>query len=236
MGIYLIMMGAQGAGKGVQAAVLAQQYGIPQVSTGDLFRAMRHRTDPLAEEIKAILASGKLVSDDVTCRVVEDRLAQADAANGAILDGFPRTVSQAEWFKDYLAARGESVTAVLSLEIDLYTAFKRAFGRVTDASGESYNVYFNADQIEDWAFEDHPEKAYPPRLVVTLKNGQSVVRRPDDASAHAILVRIDTYIEQTTPLLDYYSRNGLLSSIEADQPIEAVTAQLQTAITRRQMG
>lgn len=231
MGLYIILMGVQGAGKGEQAKFIQQTYGIPQVSTGDLFRAMKTRQDDLARRVQHIMNAGKLVDDDTTNAVVKDRLEQPDADGGVILDGYPRSPGQADWLESYLATRGERLTTVLLLELDLYTAFKRAFGRVSSSqSGKSYNIYYNSDGI-DWKFEDHPEATYPPRLVATVTaTGESLVRRADDANAHAILKRIDTYVQTTQPLIDYYRQKGLLKTVNADQPIEAVSRDLRAVI------
>ena len=234
MGLYIIMMGVQGAGKGIQAGVISQEYGIPQVSTGDLFRAMKTREDDLAREVQEIMKTGGLVPDDVTCRMVEDRLSQEDAKNGVILDGFPRNNAQVEWLNEHLAAKGEKVTAVLLLELDLYTAFKRAFGRIKDAeTGDSPNIYSNTDGIAEWKFEDHPDKAYPPRLVATLESNNPIVRRPDDANAHSVIVRIDTYMAETMPLVETYDKQGLVVRIDANQSIKAVTKDVLAAIEER---
>lgn len=234
MALYLIMMGVQGAGKGVQAGVIQREYGIPQISTGDLFRAMFSREDALAQRVKAILAAGDLVPDDITCQMVEERLAQPDAANGVILDGFPRNAEQAEWLREHLAGKGAAVTAVVLLELDLYTAFKRAFGRVTDkVTNESYNVFYNADGIASWEVVEHPEGAFPPRLEVTLASGNPAKRRSDDADALAVIKRIDTYLDNTMPLVDHYDGQGLVVKINANQPIDAVTADIQAAIEAR---
>lgn len=232
MSLYVLLMGVQGSGKGTQAAFIRDTYKIPHVSTGDLFRAMRTREDDLARKIQQIMAEGRLVSDDDTNAVLQDRLEQPDAQNGVIFDGYPRNPAQAAWLDDYLKGRGAKLNAVLSMQLDLYTAFKRAFGRVTDASGEAHNIYFNADEI-NWKFEDHPENHYPPRLVATLKSsGEALKRRPDDASAHAVLKRIDTYVAETQPVLDHYGKAGILNTIEADQSIDAVWAQIQAIIER----
>lgn len=234
MALYIIMMGVQGAGKGMQAGIIQNDYGIPQVSTGDLFRAMFQREDELAQRVKSILAAGDLVPDDITCQMVEERLAQPDAANGAILDGFPRNANQAEWLKDHLASKGETVTAVLLLDLDLYTAFKRAFGRVTDKeTGDSYNIFFNTDGIASWEMVEHPDEAFPPRLEVTLENGNPVKRRADDADAVAVLNRIDTYMDNTMPLIEHYDGQGLVVKIDANQSIEAVTRDIKAAIEAR---
>jgi adenylate kinase len=232
MALILILMGVQGAGKGEQAKFIQSAYGgIPHVSTGDLFRAMKTRTDPLAQRIQTILAEGRLVDDDTTNEVVRERLSQPDAANGVILDGYPRTPAQAAWLESFLAERGDSISAVLLLELDLYIAFKRAFGRVSDSlTGKSYNIYYNADGIT-WSFIDDPDKRFPPRLHATLDaDGHELTRRADDGNAHAVLKRIDTYVEQTAPLVAYFEGRGLLRRINADQSIEAVSASIRAAI------
>jgi adenylate kinase len=231
MGLTIILMGVQGAGKGEQARFIQRTYGIPQVSTGDLFRAMRARTDALALRVQGILAEGRLVDDATTNEIVRERLEQPDAANGVILDGYPRTPAQAEWLESYLAGKGEKIAAVLLLELDLYTAFKRAFGRVSSASTDkTWNIYYNADGI-DWHFEAHPDESYPPRLRAVVRDtGEALKRRNDDASAHAILKRIDTYTATTQPLIDFYRGKGLLRVIDADQPIEQVSNAIRSAI------
>jgi adenylate kinase len=232
MALYILLIGAQGAGKGVQAKYIQETYdGIPHVSTGDLFRAMKTREDDLARRVQQIMNEGRLVDDETTCEIVRDRLQQPDAAGGVIFDGFPRNLVQANWLHNYLASQGEALTAVMLLDLDLYTAFKRAFGRVSSAAtGESFNIYYHDDSIV-WHFEDHPESTYPPRLVATHKiTGEHLTRRADDANAHAILKRIDTYLETTQPLIDYYRDKGLLHTVDADQSIEAVSAAIKAEI------
>ncbi len=231
MGLYLILLGVQGAGKGVQAAWIQQHYGIPHVSTGDLFRAMRTREDELAQRIQAIMASGQLISDEITNEVVRDRLSQPDAAGGAILDGFPRNEVQAAWLDDYLATRGEAVNAVLLMEIDLYVAFKRAYGRISTEDGARiYNLYYQNENI-DWQLEEHPERAWPPRVAGSeCDTGMPLVRRPDDASADVVIRRIDTYMETSMPLVNWYRERELLRSINAEQSIEDVNAAIQAVI------
>ena len=227
MSLYVILMGVQGAGKGLQARLLQEHYGIPQVSTGDLFRAMRARRDPLALKVQDIMASGRLVDDDTTNAIVEDRLAQADASNGVILDGYPRNQVQARFLEAHLAAKGAKVQAALLLELDLYTAFKRAFGRVTAENGESYNYYFNADGV-DFRWVNYAEHEFPPRLQASLADGDvPLKRRPDDASADAIIKRIDTFLETTQPLISYFEEKGIMRKVNADQPIAAVWAEIR---------
>ena len=230
MSLYVILMGVQGAGKGLQARLIEENYGIPQVSTGDLFRAMRTRSDALALKVQDIMASGKLVDDDTTNAIVEDRLARDDAKHGVILDGYPRNQIQAQFLETHLAAKGAKVDAALLLELDLYTAFKRAFGRVTAANGASYNYYFNAGGV-DFRWVNYAEHLFPPRLQASLAvDGSPLKRRPDDASADAIIKRIDTFLETTQPLISYYENIGIMQRVNADQTIEAVWAQIRSLL------
>ena len=230
MSLYVILMGVQGAGKGLQAKLIEERYGIPQVSTGDLFRAMRARTDELARKVQDIMASGQLVDDDTTNAIVADRLAQADARHGVILDGYPRNRIQAAFLESHLRARGARVNAVLLLELDLYVAFKRAFGRVSADDGTSYNYYTNADEV-DFRWVAAADGAFPPRLDASLRGGGAVLRRrPDDASADAIIKRIDTFLETTQPLISYFESKGNVRKINADQSIEAVWADIKRAL------
>ena len=222
MSLYVILMGVQGAGKGLQAKLIEDHFGIPQVSTGDLFRAMRTRTDELARKVQDIMVSGQLVDDDTTNAIVADRLAQADARDGVILDGYPRNQVQAAFLESHLADKGAQVNAVLLLELDLYTAFKRAFGRVTAADGCSFNYYFNAAGV-DFSWQHDDADRFPPRLVATLSGSDTQLkRRPDDASAEAIIQRIDTFLETTQPLIRYFESSGNVLKINADQSIDAV--------------
>jgi adenylate kinase len=228
MGLYVLLMGVQGAGKGEQAKFISTRYNIPHISTGDLFRAMRTRTDDLAQEIQNILASGKLVSDELTNRVVEERLAQPDAQNGVLLDGYPRTTGQADFLADLLQKKGEKINVAILFELDLYTAFKRAFGRVQTADKtQTFNIFYMNDAI-DYTAEKHPEKAFPPRIIATLKaSGETLTRREDDADALSVLKRIDTYIAETAPLISYYEQKGSLKRLDANQPIEIVSQHIQ---------
>lgn len=235
MGLFVLLMGVQGAGKGEQARFIRDTYHIPQVSTGDLFRAMRTREDAFAKQVQAIMASGRLIDDETTNQVVDERLSQPDAQNGVILDGYPRTPAQANWLDNYLQQRGEKLAAVILLELDLFTAFKRAFGRVTDSDGKSYNYYYNNAGV-DFSFVDDANNQHPARLQATHQaSGEQLVRRMDDANAHAVIKRIDTYLEQTQPLLDYYAAKGMLSRLNADQPIATVSAAIKGILDTAQI-
>jgi adenylate kinase len=232
MSLYILMMGVQGAGKGTQAGFIQEKYGIPQISTGDLFRAMKTREDDFAKQIQAIMASGQLVSDEITSQVLQERLELPDAANGAIFDGYPRTPAQADWLENYLNQRGAKLNAAFLLELDLYTAFKRAFGRVesSEKPGVFHNIYYNDGNVE-YSFDEHPEKAFPPQVNAKHKiTGEALKRRPDDANAASVVKRIDTFLETTLPLIEYYEKKNLLIRINADQPVEAVWQELQQAL------
>ena len=232
MGLYIILMGVQGAGKGVQARFLQDEYEIPHVSTGDVFRAMKTRDDALARRVQKIMSAGQLVDDETTNEVVADRLSQDDAQNGVILDGYPRNQVQAEFLNKYLADNGESVTAVLLLDLDLYVAFKRAFGRVKSETGQTYNIYYMNDDL-NVTFDEHPDQAYPPRIIaIHTDTGEVLKRRPDDANAAAVVKRIDTYLESTQPLIEFYRDAEMLHEVDADQRIEAVSADIQALIDR----
>lgn len=234
MGLYLILMGVQGAGKGVQAQFIKEAFKIPHVSTGDLFRAMKTREDELAKKVQAIMDAGNLVDDDTTNEIVADRLAQPDAANGVILDGYPRNTAQADFLSKHLAEKGEGVTAVLLLKLDLYVAFKRAFGRVKAGDGTTYNIYTQNEGL-DVKFVDDPDGEFPAKVEATLtETGEVLQRRSDDANAAAVIKRIDTYLDETMPLLDYYLDKGVVIEIDADQSIEAVSADIRRAIEAAQ--
>ncbi len=230
MSLYIILMGVQGAGKGVQAKFIEETFGIPQVSTGDLFRAMKTRTDELAVRVQKLMASGQLIDDDTTNAIVVDRLSQADAQNGVILDGYPRNQAQAEFLEKHLAEKGAKINAVLLLDLDLYTAFKRAFGRVSDPDGPSYNYYFKKDGA-DFRWVQYPDNIFPPRLDAFIEGTDKLLkRRADDADAAAVVRRIDTFVRETQLLVDYFSGQGVVKTVNANQSIENVTADIKAVI------
>ena len=231
MSLYLIIMGVQGAGKGTQAAFISKEYNIPRISTGDLFRAMKTREDELAKRVQEIMNSGQLVSDEVTNEVLRDRLEQPDAANGVILDGYPRNIAQAEWLEKYLESRGAKLNAVLLLNLDLYNAFKRAYGRVqSQDKTQTYNIYFHDDVNYDFVVDK--SGTFAPGVNATLKStGEDLIRRADD-EAGSVVKRIDTYVETTKPLVDYYREHGLLTEIDALQSIAEVSAEITTHLNK----
>jgi adenylate kinase len=191
---------------------------------------MKSRTDPLAVRVQETMKAGRLVDDDTTNEILVERLSKPDAQNGVIFDGYPRNAAQADYLEKYLAQKGEKLSAVLLLELDLFTAFKRAFGRVKSKSGDVYNIYSTTDGL-DVQFEEDGNKQYPPRIVATLKStGEELERRPDDANAASVIKRIDTYLDSTQPLIDYYRTKGLLHPIHADRSIEEVSAEIKQVL------
>ena len=181
----LILLGAPGAGKGTQAAFICQQYGIPQISTGDMLRAAVKAGTPLGIKAKAVMDSGALVSDDIIIGLVKERIEQADCANGFLFDGFPRTIVQADAMKD----AGVKIDYVLEIDVPFDAIIERMSGRRSHpASGRTYHVTFNPPKVEDKDDE----------------TGEPLVQREDDKE-ETVKKRLDVYSAQTKPLVQYYS-------------------------------
>ena len=182
----LILLGAPGAGKGTQAAFICQQYGIPQISTGDMLRAAVKAGTPLGLQAKSVMESGGLVSDDLIINLVKERIAQHDCANGFLFDGFPRTIPQAEAMK----AAGVKLDYVLEIDVPFDAIIERMSGRRSHpASGRTYHVKFNPPKAEG----------------VDDVTGEPLVQRDDDKE-DTVKKRLDVYTQQTRPLVDYYSQ------------------------------
>jgi len=193
----LILLGAPGAGKGTQAAVLCRRFGIPQISTGDMLRAAVKAGTPLGVAAKKVMDSGGLVSDDIIIGLVKDRLAQPDCASGYLFDGFPRTIPQADAMKE--AAVG--IDYVLKIDVPDADIIERISGRrVHAASGRTYHLRFNPPRV-------------PGRDDVT---GDDLVQRDDDQEA-TVRKRLDVYHAQTRQLIDYYSQWAASSQPDAPQ-------------------
>ena len=180
----LILLGAPGAGKGTQAAFICRQYGIPQISTGDMLRAAVKAGTPLGQQAKAVMEAGQLVSDDLIINLVKERIARPDCAAGFLFDGFPRTIAQAEALKQ----AGVKLDYVLEIDVPFEAIVERMSGRRSHpASGRTYHVKFN------------PPKE-PGKDDVT---GEPLVQRDDDRE-ETVKKRLDVYSQQTRPLVDYY--------------------------------
>jgi len=206
----LIFLGAPGAGKGTQAREVAKHFGIPQISTGDMLRDAVKRQTPLGLAAKAKMEAGGLVPDEVVCGIVEERANQPDGRNGFILDGFPRTVSQAEFVDRMLAAKGHGHPQVLDIEVDEDVLLKRLTGRLTcSVCGEIYNVYFNPPKVEG----------------ICDKDGGKLMHRADDNEA-TIRQRLEAYHQQTRPLIEYYQAQNALLPVDGNKEPEVITRKL----------
>jgi adenylate kinase len=201
----LIFLGPPGAGKGTMASRLSGEKGIPHISTGDIFRENINNETELGKKVKAILDSGELVPDELTVELVRDRLAQDDAAAGFILDGFPRTIPQAEALEGFA-----TIDKVIRFVLGDEEIIKRLSGRrVHKPSGRTYHIMFN------------PPKA-PGKDDVT---GEDLMQRPDDRE-ESIKNRLEVYRRQTEPLVDFYSDKGLLLDVDASPDPDTVYASL----------
>jgi len=202
----LVFLGAPGAGKGTQAREVAKHFGIPQISTGDILRDAVQRETPLGLAAKAKMDAGELVPDGVVCGVVEERVNQPDCRNGFILDGFPRTISQAECVEGVLAAKGLGRPQVFDIEVSEDLLLKRLTGRRTcSLCGEIYNIYFNPPKVEGICDND----------------GGKLLQRADDNEA-TIRQRLEAYHHLTSPLIQYYRNQGVLVSVDGNKDPETI--------------
>jgi adenylate kinase len=214
MSKIIVLMGAPGAGKGTQARLLQERRGLPQISTGDIFRALSKSDSPLAEEVRGVLASGRLVSDELVARLVEERTSQDDCRAGYILDGFPRTTAQAERLEALAGAQGHEIVAIL-VDVPFDILEKRMTGRRTcPVCGEIYNIYFKPPKSDE-VCDLHPEAR--------------LAHRADD-NAETIKTRLATYESDTRPLLDYYEGTGRLRRVNGTRDPEAIYAELEKAV------
>jgi len=212
----IVLLGAPGSGKGTQAQRLIQAHGVPQVSTGDLLREAVAQGTELGKRAQTIMAAGGLVDDQTILGIIRDRLARPDAKSGFILDGFPRTIGQADALKALLATLGQPLDAVVLMEVDSQALFQRLTGRRTCRTcGLVFNVH------------TAPPPSPPPC------NGRcttpDLFQRPDDSEA-TIGRRLEVYEAQTRPLVEYYRHAGLLRTVQAEGDIDEVTARLNAAI------
>ena len=215
----IVFLGAPGSGKGTQSQRLVERHGIPQVSTGDLLRAHVRDGTELGRRAKSVMDAGQLVDDATILGMVRERLAAPDAARGFILDGFPRTVPQAEGLEQMLAAIGQPLDAAVLFDVDSELLVKRISGRRTcQDCGRVFNVH------------TAPPPSPPPC------GGQCetprLVQRPDDKE-ETVARRLEVYEEQTRPLVGFYEQRGLLRSIDAEGDLPTVTARVEAALAPR---
>ena len=214
MSKIIVLMGAPGAGKGTQARLLQERRGLPQISTGDMFRSMKQAETPLAEQLRAILASGTLVPDELTMQIVEVRTNQPDCRDGYVLDGFPRTTVQAEMLERLAAQQGKELLAVL-VNVPFEILEKRITGRRScPVCGEIYNVYFKPPKVDE-VCDFHPDV--------------KLAHRSDD-NAETIKKRLSTYEQETRPLLDYYESTNRLRRVDGTRDAEAIYAEIEKAV------
>ena len=206
MSKIIVLMGAPGAGKGTQARLLQERLHLPQISTGDIFRALKNAQTPLAQEVRSIMERGQLVPDELTIRLVKERTAQDDCRLGYILDGFPRTPAQAASLEKLATEQGKHIVAVL-IDVPRELLEQRMTGRRNcPVCGEIYNVYFKPPK-HDNTCDFHPEA--------------QLVQRADD-NVETVKARLATYEEQTRPLVEYYKSANLLNIVDGTREPEAI--------------
>ena len=202
----LVMLGAPGAGKGTQAKKIADQYGIPHISTGDIFRANIKNGTELGKKAKAYMDRGALVPDELVVDLVADRVKQADCEKGYVLDGFPRTIPQAESLDAVLKDMGQKIDYAINVEVPDENIVKRMSGRRACVScGATYHVQFNA----------------PKQDGICDTCGEKLVLRDDD-KPETVQKRLNVYHEQTQPLIDYYQKAGVLKEVDGTKNMEEV--------------
>src|SRR3954453_14524665 len=206
MSKIIVLIGAPGAGKGTQARLLQERRGIPQISTGDMFREMKSLDTPLAREVQAVMASGKLISDDITYRIVRERTSKADITGTYLLDGYPRTAVQAEQLEDLAKEQGREIHAI-EVDVPRDELFKRLTGRRScPVCGEIYNIYSRPPKVEG-VCDFHPDA--------------KLDHRADD-NEESVKTRLDTYATSTEPLLNYYEGTRRLNKVDGTGSVEGI--------------
>lgn len=208
------MLGAPGAGKGTQADLLAKEYAIPHISTGDIFRANIKNGTELGKKAKGYMDQGLLVPDSLVVDLVIDRIHEDDCKDGYILDGFPRTIPQAEALDEALEKEGESIDAAVDIEVPDENIVKRMSGRRACLKcGATYHIVYN-----------------PPRTEGKCDNcGSDLVQRDDD-KPETVQNRLSVYHKETQPLIDYYQKKGLVRVIDGTKDLDAVFAEIQSVL------
>lgn len=210
----IILLGPPGAGKGTQAAGIVEKYNIPHISTGDIFRKNIKEGTELGKKAKGFIDQGLLVPDELTVGLVTDRIAQSDCEKGFMLDGFPRNVAQAQHLDKYLKEVGISLDKVVNIEVDKDILVGRAVGRrICKSCGATYHVEFNPPKVDG----------------VCDVCGGELYQRADD-NEETVSKRIQVYLDETKPLVDYYSKEGIIANINGEQSIDKVFADIVDAL------
>ncbi|MBU5308733.1 adenylate kinase [Clostridioides mangenotii] len=202
----IILLGPPGAGKGTQAAKIVEKYNIPHISTGDIFRKNIKEGTPLGTKAKEFMDQGLLVPDELTVGLVTDRISQDDCKEGFMLDGFPRNLAQAEQLDDFLKQAAIDLTKVINIEVDKELLVSRAVGRrICKSCGATFHVEFN-----------------PPKEDGVCDVCQGELYQRADDNEETVSKRIQVYLDETKPLVEYYSKQGVVASINGDQSIDKV--------------
>jgi len=210
----LVFMGAPGSGKGTQAKKLMDRYAIPQISTGDLLRAEKAAGTELGKKVKAVMEAGRLVSDEIVVNIIRGRLKNPDTKNGFILDGFPRSIAQAEALDKVLAEEKQPLDKGVLLDVDFDKLLKRLTGRRTcKTCGHLYNIYYSP-----------PKKAG----VCDLDGGELLQRADDNETT--IRERLKVYQDQTAPLIDYYKKQGKFTSVDGEGSVDEIFKRIQSVL------
>jgi adenylate kinase len=216
-----ILLGPPGAGKGTQAQRLVEKYGIPQLSTGDMLRAAVKAGTEVGKRAKAVMDAGKLVSDDIVNDIVSERIDEPDARNGFILDGFPRTLAQADALDAMLKAKGLHLDVVIEMKVDDTVLVERISGRYTCAKcGTGY----------------HDTNLKPKVAGVCDKCGSHEFKRRPDDNADTVRTRLEVYYKETSPLIGYYYAKGKLQGVDGMANIDAVTQQIEAVLKAATQG
>ncbi|RUM21329.1 adenylate kinase [Rhizobium vallis] len=213
----LILLGPPGAGKGTQAQRIVEKHGIPQLSTGDMLRAAVQAGTEIGKRAKAVMDAGNLVSDEIVNAIVSERIDQPDCANGFILDGFPRTLVQADATEAMLKAKGLDLSVVIEFRVNDKELIRRVAGRYTCA--QCGTVYHDSDKV--------PEKEG-----VCDKCGSTHFKRRPDDNAETMTTRLEVYYKETSPLIGYYHAKGKLRSVDGMAEIDQVTAEVESILSK----
>jgi len=210
----IVLIGAPGAGKGTQARLMEERLGIPQISTGDMFREMKSADTPLAREVQAIMAEGRLISDDITYRIVRERTSKDDITGTYVLDGYPRTAVQAEQLEGLALEQGREIRAI-EVDVPMDELMKRLTGRRScPTCGEIYNIYSNPPRAVGFC-DVHPTVA--------------LAHRSDD-NEESVRTRLDTYRDNTEPLIGYYRGSNRLAKVDGSREIEEIYREIETLV------
>ena len=215
--MYLILFGKPGSGKGTQGALLKERFNVPHISTGDIFREAIKTGTPLGTQAKAFMDRGELVTDDIVTGIVKERIEKSDCQSGFILDGFPRTVNQAQALDVVMKEKGKKITAVLNYSISQQEAARRLLARISCAScGALYNLINTPPAVE----------------MVCDRCRNPLIRRGDDTE-EVVNNRLKVYESQTAPVMDYYETKGVLLDIKAEAPVEAIFREVEGKLAAR---